>query len=79
MQYKLKIIQAETIGVVEVKENSQFNKIRADKVIVNENITARLFGRVDNIVLKKGAKLFLHGRISGAIDNKGGEIFIFKK
>ena len=78
MHCNLKIIHDEVISkVVKIKEHSQFNKIRADKVIVDENITVRLFGSVNDIVLKKGARLFIHGVILGAIKNKGGEIFIF--
>lgn len=79
MEHKLKIIHTEVGGLVVVKENSQFNNVRADKVIVRENITARLFGMVNNIVVKKGAKLFFHGKILGNIDNKGGEIFIYNE
>ena len=78
MENELKIIHDEIVGVVKIKEDSQFNKIRADKVIIAENTTARLFGMVKDIVLKKGAKLFLHGQISGTIENKGGEIFIYQ-
>ncbi|HWY10321.1 MAG TPA: hypothetical protein VN026_03295 [Bacteroidia bacterium] len=73
----LRIIDEEAIGVIKIKENSQFNKIKAEKVVVDENTTARLFGSVKTLVLKKGAKLFLHGVISGKIENKGGELFIF--
>ena len=73
----IKIITEETVGVVKIKEDCQFNKIRAEKVVVNENITARLFGTVKTIVIKKGAKLFLHGAISGSVKNHGGEIYVF--
>lgn len=72
-----KIINEEAVGVIKINEDCQFNKIRAEKVVVNENITARLFGTVKTIVLKRGAKLFLHGAISGTIKNNGGEIYIF--
>ncbi len=73
----LRIINEEAVGVIKINENSQFNKVKADKVVVDENTTARLFGSVKTLVLKKGAKLFLHGVISGKIENKGGELFIF--
>ncbi len=72
-----KIITEEAIGVIKIKEDCQFNRVRAEKVVVSENITARLFGTVKTIVLKKGAKLFLHGVILGSIKNKGGEIYVF--
>jgi hypothetical protein len=75
--YNLKIISEEARGIIKINENCQFNKVRAEKVVVNENITARLFGSVKTIVLKKGAKLFLHGVISGTVKNNGGEIYVF--
>jgi hypothetical protein len=74
----LRIIQEEAVGIIKVKENCQFNKVKADKVIVSENITVRLFGTVNTIVLKKGATLFLHGIILGSVENKGGEVHVFK-
>lgn len=73
----LKIIREEVVGIIKIEEDSQFNHVRAEKVVVNENITARLFGSVKTIVLKKGAKLFLHGVISGKVKNNGGEIYVF--
>lgn len=75
--YNLKTISEEAIGVIRINENCQFNKVRAEKVVVNENVTARLFGSVKTIVLKKGAKLILHGVVSGTVKNNGGEIYIF--
>jgi len=79
MKQQLKIIHDEMVGVVKVKEDSQLNKIAAEKVIIDENVTARLFGSVKTIILKKGAKLFFHGIVYGDIKNNGGEIFIFSK
>ena len=72
-----KIIHEEAVGVIKIKEDCQFNRIRAEKVVVHENITARLFGTVKTIVLKKGAKIFFHGIISGAVKNNGGEIYVY--
>ena len=79
MPSNLKIIHDETHGVIKIKENSEFNNINAEKVIIGENITARLFGSIKNIVLQKGSKLLLHGIISGSVQNNGGEIHIFNK
>ena len=76
MNYHLKIVDHEIHGVVKISEDCQFNKIEADKVIIDENVTARLFGTVKDVVVKKGAKLFLHGIIYGQIQNKG-EIVLF--
>lgn len=78
MKRQIKIIPQQTGGVVKISEDTQFNKIKADKVIVRENVTARLFGMVNDIVIEKGARLFFHGAISGIIDNRGGEIHIYR-
>jgi hypothetical protein len=74
-----KIIPAETYGYVRIRENSQFNNIQAERVIIEENVTARLFGRVNDVVLNRGSKLFFHGTILGNVKNKGGELLIFKQ
>ncbi|MGZ3904010.1 MAG: hypothetical protein ACXVC6_09960 [Bacteroidia bacterium] len=79
MKQDLRVISDETVGVVKIREDSQFNKIKAEKVIVDENVTVRLFGSVKTIVVKKGAKLFLHGVFFGNIENNGGEVYIFGK
>ncbi len=73
----LKLVQEEVTGLVRIKENSQFNNIKAEKVIIAENITARLYGKVNDVVLKKGSRLYLHGIISGSLQNEGGEIHVF--
>ncbi len=72
-----KIIDEEAVGVIKIKEDCQFNKIKAEKVVVGENITARLFGSAKTIVVKKGAKIFFHGEISGTVKNNGGEIYVY--
>lgn len=74
---QFKIIPEETFGFVRIKENSQFNNIKAERVVLAENITARLFGSVNDIVLNRGSRLFFHGKISGNVKNKGGELIIF--
>jgi len=74
--YKLKVIDDEIAGVVKIREDCQYNHIEAEKVIVDEYVTARLFGRVKDMIVKKGAKVFLHGIISGHIKNQG-EIMLF--
>jgi hypothetical protein len=74
-----KIIPTETRGFVRISENSQFNNIRAERVIVEENVTARLYGRVNDVVIKRGARLFFHGTILGNVKNKGGELMLFAR
>jgi hypothetical protein len=74
------LIIRETIsGNVHIKQHAQFNDIRADKVIIAENVTARLYGTIKmSLILKKGSRLLLHGTITGKIENEGGEITIYK-
>ncbi len=74
-----KIIPEETHGFVKIRENSQFNNIKADRVVLTENVTARLFGSVHDIVLHRGSRLFFHGTILGNVKNKGGEIVIYNQ
>jgi hypothetical protein len=76
MSYQLKVINNEIASVVTIQEDCQYNHIEAEKVIVDEYVTARLFGKVKDVVVKKGAKLFLHGIVSGHIKNQG-EIVLF--
>jgi hypothetical protein len=73
----LRIINEEAVGIVKINENCQYNKINADKVVVDENVTVRLFGTVNTLIVNKGAKLFFHGLINGNVENKGGEIYIY--
>lgn len=73
----LRVIQEEAVGNLKINENCQYNKVNADKVVVNENVTVRLFGTVHTVIIKRGAKLYLHGMIRGNIENKGGEVYIY--
>ncbi len=72
----LKVIDNQVAAVVKIDEDCQYNHIEAEKVIVAEFVTARLYGRVKDVVVKKGAKLYLHGEVYGNIQNKG-EIVLF--
>jgi hypothetical protein len=73
----LRIINEEGVGNIKISESCQYNKINADKVVVAENVTVRLFGTVNTVIVHKGAKLFFHGLINGNVENKGGEIYIY--
>jgi hypothetical protein len=78
--YNFKVITTPVSGEVHIKENSQFNKLEADTVVVNENITARLYGSVKKtLVLKPGSVVVLHGRLHGSIKNEGGEFQNFER
>jgi len=71
-----KIIESEATGDIVVEENSQFNNIKADRVTILENITARLFGTIKvKLSIYKGAKVYLHGNVLGEVENLGGEFY----
>ncbi|MGZ3862234.1 MAG: hypothetical protein ACXVPN_11970 [Bacteroidia bacterium] len=72
-----KTIETEIKGDIHIEEHSQYNSIEAGRVIVNENVTARLFGTInDSIIIKKNATVFFHGKIKGKILNEGGKLHI---
>jgi hypothetical protein len=72
------IVREETNGDVIVSENTQFNNIKADSVVIEENVKARLFGNVKSLLLKKGACVYVHGSIEGKIESHEGELHIFQ-
>ncbi|MDF2438641.1 MAG: hypothetical protein K0Q95_3017 [Bacteroidota bacterium] len=73
-----KTIQKETIGKVKIESNTQYNNIKADEVVISENVSARLYGNIKNsVTLKKGSKLYMHGTIDGVVKNEGGDIYIY--
>ncbi len=75
---ELRVVSIETTGNVHITENTQFNRLKANNVIVAEGVRARLFGFIkESIVLKKGSVVFMHGELQGKIENEGGEIFLF--
>lgn len=80
MTSNFKVIYEEINGNVDITVNTQINNLRADKVIVGENVSARLFGTIKKtLVLKKGSRVILHGTISGDVKNEGGELSLFEK
>jgi hypothetical protein len=76
---ELRIINREIEGELIINLDSQYNNLKAEIVIVKENVTARLFGTIsEQLVIKSGACVYLHGSITGNIENEGGELFIYK-
>ncbi|MGZ3898859.1 MAG: hypothetical protein ACXVO9_05815 [Bacteroidia bacterium] len=74
-----KVVDAETKGEVTITIDTQYNNIKATKVIITEDVTARLYGDImEKLILKKGARLYLHGTVHGEIENEGGELYLFK-
>jgi hypothetical protein len=75
---KYKIIETEATGEVHIMVDSQYNNIKASRVIVDEGVKARLFGTInEKLIIKKGARVNLHGTIKGTIENEG-ELYIFQ-
>ena len=80
MSPDFKIIYEEINGNVDITANTQINNLRADKVVVSENVKARLFGTIKKtLVLKKGSVVILHGTIYGDVKNEGGELSLYQK
>lgn len=79
MALEYKIFSSPTGGEIIISENSQYNEIKADKVVIHPNVVARLYGHVKDVTLKEGSLLYMHGRIIGNVVNEGGEIHIFNQ
>lgn len=73
----LKLVTEDITGDITIAENSQYNNIQAEKVVLSHNVTARLYGTVVDIVLFEGSVLNLHGAITGTVQNFGGKMTVF--
>ena len=73
-----KVVEHEVSGEVHVDEHTQFNCMRARKLVIEEKTTVRLFGNVKELIIKRGAVLLLHGIIYGRIRNEGGKVHLFR-
>lgn len=73
----LKIIDSLVTKELAINEDSQYNNLDADKVVVAENVVVRIFGTVKDISLKKNSRIYIHGTIKGNVLNDGGEIHVF--
>jgi len=77
---EFRIVHNEVTGEVIIKENTQFNNLKAYTVTVSEGVTTRLFGSIEKlIILKKDSKVYFHGKLNAEIQNEGGELNYFKK
>ncbi|MGZ3864505.1 MAG: hypothetical protein ACXVPN_16435 [Bacteroidia bacterium] len=66
------IIENEATGDIYIEEDSQYNHLNADTVIVAENVHVRLFGTIHKLlVINKGAVVQLHGSVKGKLENHG--------
>ena len=73
----LKLITDEIKGLITITQDSQYNNVKADTVILSKNVKARLFGQVTEVVLNPGSLLYIHGSVTGKVANNGGTIHIF--
>jgi hypothetical protein len=74
---EFKVVEGQVNGNVHVTTDTQFNDIKAEQLVIEENVRVRLYGTINDVILKKGSCLYLHGKIFGKISNEGGEIFTF--
>ena len=75
---ELKIIKKKVKGTIIVEQDTQYNDVDADDVIIENGVTARMYGNINGmLILKPSSRLFLHGIHFGDIENKGGEIHVF--
>jgi hypothetical protein len=77
MSPHFKVIQELTKGNITVTTDTQYNNLDADKVVVEENVSVRIYGKVKTLVLKKNSEVIIHGIIHGDVQNEGGEIRTF--
>jgi hypothetical protein len=73
----MKIVHKLEAGEINITEDTQINAVKAKKVLIAPNVTARVFGIVtEEIILEEGSKVYLHGTLLGRVINNGGEIII---
>ena len=76
MNISYNIIQREATGDLNITENSQYNNVRADNVLVSEGVNVSMFGTISGkLSIGKGARVYLHGTLAGELDNRGGEFY----
>jgi hypothetical protein len=73
------IIHKQVTGDLIITEEAQYNHLLCDNLIVEENITTRLYGIIQkDVTIKKGSIIYLHGRIHGKVTNEGGVLYSFE-
>jgi len=74
----MKTVSKQVTGDLSVNEDSQYNNIIAENVIVSENTLTRFYGLIkQSLHLKKGAIVYLHGKLNGKLINDGGTLYVF--
>lgn len=71
----MKVFQNSECSDLVISEDSQFNNINCENVVVEENVTARFYGTIKkSLTIKKGATIHLHGALQGNLINEGGTL-----
>lgn len=74
----MKSIEKEITGDLLILSDAQYNKIKADNVIVSENITVRFYGVISgSLTLREDSTVYLHGELKGKVINEGGTLYFY--
>ncbi len=75
---KMKIVKEKVTGDLVVANDEQYQDVEVDTLIVEPNITARVFGVVKKVLfIKKNATVYFHGKLRGRLINEGGNFHAF--
>jgi len=76
----MRIVDEKTVGDLIIETDTQYNDLDAGTVVVNANVTARLYGIINkDIIIKRGSKVYIHGKLRGQVVDQGGEVYIYDK
>jgi hypothetical protein len=74
----METVNSQVTGDIVVSQDTQYNNVFAETVLVNEGVMVRLYGLVNKeITVKKDATVYLHGKLNGQVKNEGGIVYIF--
>ncbi len=68
----MKDFRKKVSGDIVIAEDSQYHKVHNANIIVEPNVTVRIFGSIKDLHIKKNATVYLHGSLSGNLVNNGG-------
>jgi len=75
----LNLVQEEITGSLTITQNTQYNNVDADSIILEKNVTARIYGNTNTVILKEGSVLYLHGKSPAKVENTRGTLHVFTK
>lgn len=63
---------------IEIKVDSQYNKLMAESVKVAPGVTVRIYGIINKALhVGRNAVVHLHGQLKGELRNDGGEVNLY--